>query len=109
MASQRFVMVVDPLERAGWGERAAKAGLTTAEFVRRAASAYDPEDAALLDELELLLPEFNAAIDNILSNIAKMNATLDYALDPQRDVEARAKARAAIDEDDIDAMERLIG
>ena len=107
-ASQRFVMMVAPSERREWGERAKNAGMTTAEFVRRAAEAFDPEEAAAMAELEALLPEYTENIDAIRASIAAMHATLDWALDPKRDEEAREKARSSITEDEIAAMATLL-
>ncbi len=107
-ASQRFVMMVAPSERHKWGERAKNAGMTTAEFVRRAAEAFDPEEAAAMAELEALLPEFNENIDAIRASMAAMQARIDWALDPRRDEEARAKARASITDAEIEAMAMLL-
>ncbi len=107
-ATQRFVMMVDPAERAAWGVRAADVGVTTAEFVRRAASIYDPEQLDQQRELSALLPELRSAAGAMRTSLAEAKAALAYALDPERDREARAKARAEIDDASIDAVAELI-
>ncbi len=107
-ATQRFVMMVDPTERAAWGARAADVGVTTAEFVRRAASVYDPEAADQQRELAALLPELRSAAEAMRVSLAEARSALAYALDPERDREARVRARAEIDDMSIDAVSALI-
>ena len=96
MASQRFVMMVDPAEREEWRAKASRAGITTAEFIRRAVAWYDPEDADALTELEVLMPEFQAALSGIHQSLDHSIAALKWATDPQRDVESRAKVEAEL-------------
>lgn len=107
-SSQRFVMMVDPAERAEWGERAARAGITTAELVRRGVSAYHPDEDELRTALELLLPEFHAAVDRIDRTLTHTIAGLDAALDPAREAEMRSRARASISDDEIAAVADLL-
>lgn len=107
-AVQRFVMVVEPAERAVWGERAAKAGVTTAEFVRRAAAAYDPEEAAEMEMLRALLPDLREAATDMRESLAEAQRALAEALDPERDAEAKRRAEASITDAEVEAMAELL-
>ncbi len=51
-----------------------------AEFVRRAALGYDPEDQALELELRQLLDGFDALHDSTLAQLDRTDAALDRAL-----------------------------
>ena len=107
-ATQRFVMVVDPAERAAWGERAQRAGLTVAEFLRQAANVYDPDDLVHARELRALMPELRGAAADIRARLGEARERLDYALDPARDEEARARAVESITPAEVDAMAELL-
>lgn len=90
--SARMILAVDPDEKARWTAEAQKAGISTAEYLRRAAAAYDP--AIDPEEAELV----RAAIAEITASATRMIAQLDETLASLRDLddpehEARTRAR----------------
>ena len=65
MKTERLTLLVSPSDKAAIAARAAALNMSVSELVRRATRDYDPEEEALREELEALLPAFNAAVANI--------------------------------------------
>lgn len=83
-ATERVITLMTPTEKAALEQKARQAGVSVGEFVRRSVDAYDPEEAALLTELEALAVELkrsndeaSAALDRALAGIAETRAQLD--------------------------------
>ena len=93
-ATARVILMVDPEEKARWTVEASKAGISTAEFLRRAAAdGVAPALSAKDDGLIRL------AVEQISSSLRNMIATLDAVLDkppPVIDAEHEAKIRAEV-------------
>ena len=70
MKTERMTLLVTPAEKALIAERAAAMNISASEFVRKAVTYLDPEDLRTLEELEALMPEFNAAIGRMQTNVA---------------------------------------
>ena len=77
MKTERMTLLVTPAEKALIAERAAALNISASEFVRKAVTYLDPEDLRTLEELEALMPEFNAAIERMRSNVAAAIAAQD--------------------------------
>jgi len=81
LATQRLIVPISPGDKKLVERRAAQAGkLSVAEFVRRAALSYDPEDQALELELRRLLDGFDALHESTLAQLDRTDAALDRAL-----------------------------
>ncbi|NYZ17167.1 hypothetical protein HL658_31875 [Azospirillum sp. RWY-5-1] len=83
-ATERVITLMTPTEKATLEQKARQAGVSVGEFVRRSVDAYDPEEAALLAELEALAVELkrsndeaSSALDRALASIAETRAQLD--------------------------------
>ena len=100
-ATARMILHVDPGEKARWVAEARKAGISTSEFVRRAAAGHDPDLVITPEEAEMLkqvTAEVNAATARMASNLDAISATIagiraDFH-DEARHEEIRAAARA---------------
>ena len=96
--SARMILAVDPDEKSRWESEAQKAGISTAEFLRRAAAQYDPEitpDEMLM--LEAAVKELNASAGRMLANLDATLATLAAMNDPGRDARTRARVMAELE------------
>lgn len=96
--SARMILVVEPAEKARWTMEAKKAGISTAEYLRRAAAVYDPE---LTPEETRMLEE---ATREVIASIGRMAATLDDTLavmreanDPDRDARIKSKVMTELE------------
>ena len=92
-ASARMILMVDPAEKTRWTEEASKDGISTAEFLRRAATRYDP----MLTESEeavatVALGEINAALERM---ILRLDQTLESS-QPMNDPEVEAAYRVKV-------------
>lgn len=99
-ATARMILQVDPAEKARWTAEARKAGISTSEFVRRAAAEHDPELVITAEESEALkwaTAEIAAAAARIAQNLDAIEADLKAMLDPNRDEQIRREARAALE------------
>ncbi len=96
-STARMILVVDTAEKARWTAEAKKAGISTAEYLRRAAAVYDPdftpEESAMLA----------AATQEVVASIGRMATTLDATIagmreanDPDRDARFKAKVMAEL-------------
>lgn len=81
LATQRLIVPISPGDKKLVEQRAARAGkLSVAEFVRRAALSYDPEDQAIEQELLDLLNGFASLHASTLAQLDRTDAALDAAL-----------------------------
>lgn len=81
LATQRLIVPISPGDKKLVEQRAARAGkLSVAEFVRRAALSYEPEDEAIEQELRQLLDGFETLHENTLAQLDRTDAALDKAL-----------------------------
>ncbi|HSK38411.1 MAG TPA: hypothetical protein VK943_01465 [Arenibaculum sp.] len=79
-ATERVVVLMDPSEKKEVEERARNAGVTTAEYMRRSAEAYDPDSAENLEELEAMLTVYEASLRDALAALDRANAAVEAAL-----------------------------
>ena len=81
LATQRLIVPISPGDKKLVEQRAARAGkLSVAEFVRRAALSYEPEDQTIEQELRQLLDGFETLHENTLAQLDRTDAALDKAL-----------------------------
>ncbi|ACK51086.1 hypothetical protein Msil_2147 [Methylocella silvestris BL2] len=81
LANQRLIVPITAGDKELVERKAAKAGkISTAEFVRRAALAYEPADEAALLELRALLDGFEDFHAATLKELDRADAALDAAL-----------------------------
>ena len=94
-AAQRFHIVLTSDEKRGWSDRAASIGVSTAEYIRRAVSAFDDalddSDAAELDAVAVQVAESAARMRVMIDDAC---ALVDRPLD-EDGMRARAAARLA--------------
>jgi hypothetical protein len=115
MKTERLTLLVSPVDKAAIAARAAALNMSVSELVRRAALDYDPEEEAIREELETLLPAFNAAVANIEANlhsIVEAQDRFEERMVHLRSDEYRDLVRREIAEDpNIDwlAIRRLFG
>ena len=101
MKTDRLTLLISPADKAAINARAELLGISVSELVRQAALGFDPEEAVAKAELEVLMPEFEGAVDRILASLDRMLAKADahdvemarlrspeYREQVQRDVEA---------------------
>lgn len=115
-ATARMILQVDPAEKARWTAEAKKAGISTSEFVRRAAAVHDPELVVTPEEAEALramTAEVDAAIARMAENLSAMSADLAEFHDPDLLEKSRARARAELDASgerlDLDKLREIFG
>ena len=107
-STARMILLVDPDEKARWTDEARKVGISTAEYIRRAAANYDPELNS--DEAKLLKAatvEVGASIERTAAMLDRSIAEMREANDPDRDARFRAKVMAEIDAMPGDNLSRL--
>lgn len=115
MKTDRMTLLISPTDKAAIVARAASLDMSVSELVRQAALDYDPEEAALLAELEAVLPELNALADRIEARRDQWeaeDATRAAKWAHIRSHEYRAQVRAEVLADDTidwDAVRRLFG
>ena len=104
-ATARMILQVDPVEKARWTAAARKAGISTSEFVRRAAAApeVDPELILTREEAELirgLSVELKGAAGRMAENLdalgAGMRRLTHYLSDPELVEARRSKVRVDV-------------
>ena len=101
-ATARMILQVDPAEKARWTAAARKAGISTSEFVRRAAAApaIDPELTLTPVEAEFLklaAVEINAAAARMAANLDSIHAKLAGLNDPEWYEKIRVRVRAELE------------
>lgn len=92
-ATERVPVLMTPAEKKRVVSKAKEIGVTTAEFMRRAASGYQPENddralEAMIDEMNRASENAGKAIDDALSFVAKSNKRIAR-------MESKVKTRAA--------------
>ena len=104
-----FLITIDTAEKARWKRSAAAAGLTMAEYVRRAVRQVD--DAPTVDEIAAarrLATEINAAAERMAAKLDRTIGRIEQLLDPVREDERRAEILAQLEADgvrlDLDAL-----
>lgn len=101
-AAERFHIALSPGERQAWTHGAARLGLPTAEYVRRAVAAFEAGPAADdLDRLAALADEVGAAATRMTAMIDRAVAAVDRPFD-EAAVRAAVAARLAADPVDLD-------
>lgn len=81
-ATERVPVLMTPAEKKRVVSRASKAGLTTGEYMRRAAEGYRPADddkalEAMIGEMNKATRNAEAAIEDALSFIAASNQRIE--------------------------------
>ena len=92
-ATERVPVLMTPAEKKHVVSKAKEIGVTTAEFMRRAASGYQPENddralEAMIDEMNRASENAGKAIDDALSFVTKSNNRIAR-------MESKVKTRAA--------------
>ena len=92
-ATERVPVLMTPAEKRRVVAKARKAGLTTGEYMRRAAEGFRPEDddkalEAMIDQMNQATASAEKAIDDALAFVAASNQRI-------AEIEARAKRGAA--------------
>ncbi len=81
LASERLIVPISPEDKKLVSAKAARLGkLSTAELVRRAVVAYEPEDAEAEAELTSLLAAFPALHAETMAQLDRTDAALDRCL-----------------------------
>jgi hypothetical protein len=107
-STARMILVVEPAEKARWEKEAKKAGISTAEFLRRAAAVYDSEftpDEMLM--LEAAAKEMNASVGRMVATLDATLAVMRDANDPDRDARLKAKVMAELEGKPVLDLARL--
>ena len=91
-ATERVPVLMTPVEKKNIVSRAKKAGITTGEYMRRAAESYRPTDddkalEAMIDEMNKATTNAEKAIDDMLTFVAESNKRIS-------NMEAEAKSKA---------------
>lgn len=105
-AAPRFHIVLPVEEKNRWAGRAAAAGLSTAEYVRRAVAAYEDEERLTPDqlaELEAAADEARAAAERIRAMVDEVVAAARRPLD-EAAMRDRATARLAAEPVELDPV-----
>lgn len=92
-ATERVPVLMTPAEKKKIVSRAKKAGITTAEYMRRAAESYRPSDddkalEAMIEEMNKATKNAEKAIDDMLAFVAESNRRIAK-------LESKAKIEAA--------------
>ena len=97
-----FLITIDTAEKARWKRSAAAAGLTMAEYVRRAVRQVD--DAPTVDEIAAarrLATEINAAAERMAAKLDRTIGRIEQLLDPVREDERRSEILAQLEAGDV--------
>lgn len=96
-STARMILVVEPAEKARWMADARKAGVSTAEYLRRAAAVYDPElTPADIEMIRALTIEAGASIARSTAMLDAMIARLDDLGDPAQEARLREQIMAEL-------------
>lgn len=92
-ATERVPVLMTPVEKKRVVSKAKKMGLTTGEYMRRAAEGYRPADddkalEAMIEEMNKATTSAEKAIDDALAFVEESNKRI-------AEMEAKAKSRAA--------------
>ena len=97
-----FLITIDTAEKARWKRSAAAAGLTMAEYVRRAVRQVD--DAPTADEIAAarrLTTEINAAAKRMATKFDLTLGRIEQLLDPVHEQERRSEILAQLEAGDV--------
>ena len=97
-----FLITLDNAEKARWKRSAAAAGLTMAEYVRRAVRQVD--DAPTAEEIAAarrLATEINAAAERMATKLDRTIGRIEQLLDPVREDERRKEVLAQLNDGDV--------
>jgi len=104
-----FLITIDNAEKARWKRSAAAAGLTMAEYVRRAVRQVD--EAPTAEEIAAarrLATGVNAAAERMAAKLDRTIGRIEQLLNPVREDERRAEILAQLEADgvrlDLDAL-----
>ncbi len=104
-----FLITIDIAEKAHWKRSAAAAGLTMAEYVRRAVRQVD--EAPTAEEIAAarrLATEVNAAAERMAIKLDRTIGRIEQLLDPVREDERRKEILAQLEANgvrlDLDAL-----
>lgn len=96
-STARMILLVEPYEKARWTADARKAGISTAEYIRRAAAVYDPElTPADIEMIRTMTAEVSASIARSAVMLDGMIASLKEASDPAHEVALRQRIMAEL-------------
>jgi hypothetical protein len=96
-AAERFHIVISPDERRAWNAGAAKLGLPTAEYVRRAVASFETGlTPAEMEQLSTLAGEVQESAARIHAMIDGASVAIDRPIDEEA-MRMRAAARLADD------------
>ena len=96
--STQFLMTVDPAEKRRWKAAADTAGVSMAEYVRRAvASAADAPSAAEIADARALAAEVRQATLRIEAMLDRTIGRIEAVLDPTAEDARRAEILAGIE------------
>lgn len=99
-STARMILVVEPAEKARWTADARKAGISTAEYLRRAAAVYDPElTPADIEMIRTLTVEASASIARSTAMLDAMIDSLDNLNDPAHEAQLRTRIMAELEAD----------
>jgi len=93
-----FLITIDTAEKARWKRSAAAAGLTMAEYVRRAVRQVD--EAPTAEEIAAarrLATEVNAAAERMAIKLDRTIGRIEQLLDPVREDERRSATLAQLE------------
>lgn len=97
-----FLITIDSVEKARWKQSATAAGLTMAEYVRRAVRQVD--EAPTAEEIaaaRLLATEVNAAAERMANKLDRTIGRIEQLLDPVREDHRRQKILAQLAAGDV--------
>ena len=97
-----FLITIDTAEKARWKRSAADAGLTMAEYVRRAVRQVD--EAPTAEEIvaaRRLTTEINAAAERMATKLDRTLGRIEQLLDPVREQERRSELLAQLEAGDV--------
>lgn len=97
-STARMILLVEPDEKARWTAEAVKAGISTAEYIRRAAAVYDPAlTPADIEIIRTMTAEVGASIARSAAMLDGMIASLKDAADPALEVALRQRIMAELE------------
>ena len=97
-----FLITIDTAEKARWKRSAAAAGLTMAEYVRRAVRQVD--EAPTAEEIAAarrLTIEINATAERMATKLDRTLGRIEQLLDPVREQERRSDILAQLEAGDV--------
>ncbi|UAJ10767.1 hypothetical protein [Polymorphobacter megasporae] len=111
-ATARVTVLFDPAEKAALQSHALAARISTGEYIKRAVSAYEMYEEVeltpdVMAQLETYAELLNSATRTMNAQLDATIARIDYALDPAREDEIRARVTREIAGMDLDGVADL--